>query len=88
MQLALNTQTPFLLLDSDSMCISDGGNCNGWSHPFDETLHFGDLLIIQGVNPTDLNSNYPQQRHYCFQRPSERQFYCSPHYIRTYSQQH
>jgi hypothetical protein len=59
MQLALNTQTPFLILKSDDMCISEGGKCNGWSHPFDETLHFGDLLIIQGVNPTDLNSNYP-----------------------------
>ena len=59
MQLALDTQTPFLTLDSSSMCILEGGNCDGWTHPFDETLHFGDLLIIQGVNPTDLKSNYP-----------------------------
>jgi len=59
MQLALNTQTPFLILESNSMCISKDGNCEGWNHPFDETLHLGDLLIIQGVNPRDLNSNYP-----------------------------
>jgi hypothetical protein len=59
MQLALDTQTPFLTLDSSSMCILEGGNCDGWTHPFDETLHFADLLIIQGVNPTDLKSNYP-----------------------------
>jgi len=59
MQLALNTQTPFLILESNSMCISEGVNCDGWNHAFEETLHLGDLLIIQGVNPTDLNSNYP-----------------------------
>jgi len=59
MQLALNTQTPFLILESNSMCISESGNCDGWNHPFDKTLHLGDLLIIQGINPADLNSNYP-----------------------------
>ena len=59
MQLALNTQTPFLILESNSMCISEDVNCDGWNHAFEENLHLGDLLIIQGVNPTDLNSNYP-----------------------------
>ena len=88
MQLALNTQTPFLILESNSMCISEGGNCEGWNHPFGETLHLGDLLIIQGVNPSGFKLELPQQRHYCFQGPNERQLYCSPHYIRTNNRQH
>jgi signal peptidase I len=59
MQLALNTQTPFLISKSDSMCLSENVNCEGWIHPFSQTLHIGDLLVIQGVNPTELNSDYP-----------------------------
>jgi hypothetical protein len=59
LQLAMNTKIPFLILESASMCVSEKGNCDGWSHPFDQTLHVGDLLLIQGINPTELNTNYP-----------------------------
>ncbi len=41
------------------MCIPYDGRCDGWSHPFARTLHVGDILIVQGVNPRDLNANYP-----------------------------
>ena len=59
LQLALNTSYPTLTVESGSMCLPNGRDCDGWSHPFDQTLHVGDLLIIQGVNPEDLNANYP-----------------------------
>ena len=58
-QTALNTQYPALAVVSGSMCIPQDANCNGWTHPFERTLHIGDLIIIQGVNPADLNDNYP-----------------------------
>jgi signal peptidase I len=59
LQLALNTPYPALTVESGSMCIPEGRFCDGWSHPFARTLHIGDILIIQGVNPADLNANYP-----------------------------
>ncbi len=59
LQLALNTPYPALTVESGSMCLPEGRFCDGWSHPFDQTLHIGDVLIIQGVNPADLNTNYP-----------------------------
>jgi len=67
MQLALNTQTPFLISESNSMCVSEKVNCDGWSHPFDQTLHIGDLLVVQGTNPAELNSNYPNSDIIVFQ---------------------
>ena len=59
LQLVLNTPYPALTVESGSMCIPYDGRCDGWSHPFDRTLHVGDILIVQGVNPKDLNANYP-----------------------------
>jgi signal peptidase I len=35
------------------------GRCDGWSHPLDQTLHVGDIIIIQKVDPATLNANYP-----------------------------
>ncbi|MCW3994812.1 MAG: signal peptidase I [Candidatus Bathyarchaeota archaeon] len=58
-QLLLNTHYPFLTVESGSMCIPHDGNCDGWSHPFDNTLHVGDILIIQGIKPEELNTHYP-----------------------------
>jgi signal peptidase I len=36
------------------MCRVQGALCDGWSHPFAETLHKGDLIVIQGVDPKEL----------------------------------
>jgi signal peptidase I len=58
-EIVLNTQYPALAVLSGSMCISQDGSCDGWTHPFARTLHIGDLIILQGVNPADLNANYP-----------------------------
>ncbi|MDH5460408.1 MAG: hypothetical protein OEW71_05190, partial [Candidatus Bathyarchaeota archaeon] len=50
-QLVLNTQYPGLAVASGSMCTVKGMRCDGWSHPFETTLHIGDLIIVQGINP-------------------------------------
>ncbi|TRO48640.1 hypothetical protein E2P60_00665 [Candidatus Bathyarchaeota archaeon] len=58
-QLVLNTSYPALAVVSGSMCIPQNGACDGWTHPFDHTLHIGDLIIVQGVIPQNLNTDYP-----------------------------
>ena len=68
-QLVLNTQYPVLAVVSGSMCIPYDGQCDGWSHPFDRTLHIGDLIIVQGVNPADLSANYPNSDIIVFRKP-------------------
>jgi signal peptidase I len=50
-QIVLNTSQPFLAVDGNSMCTLV--NCT-WSHPFSRTLHNGDLILIQGVNPEQI----------------------------------
>lgn len=68
-QLVLNTSAPVLVVVSGSMCIPYDGNCDGWSDPFTRTLHIGDLIIVQGVNPADLNGNYPSSDIIVFHQP-------------------
>ncbi len=53
-RLVLNNDYPMLAVASGSMCIPYGQSCDGWSHPFDRTLHVGDLIIIEGVKPEDI----------------------------------
>jgi signal peptidase I len=69
-QAVLNTPYPALAVVSGSMCIPYDGACDGWTHPFDHTLHIGDLIIVQGVNPEDLNTNYPDSDIIVFHKPS------------------
>ncbi len=64
---------PALAVVSGSMCIPYDGACDGWlsiSHPFERTLHKGDIIIIQGVNPATLNANYPESDIIVFHKPS------------------
>jgi hypothetical protein len=69
-QIALNTSIPpALAVVSGSMCIPYDSGCDGWTHPFDRTLHVGDIIVIQGVNPQDLNANYPDSDIIVFNRP-------------------
>ncbi|MFA5365993.1 MAG: hypothetical protein WC325_12490 [Candidatus Bathyarchaeia archaeon] len=42
-----------------SMSIGNSGPGYEWTHPFDQTIQVGDIVIIQQVNPADLNANYP-----------------------------
>lgn len=55
-QLVLNTQYPALAVASGSMCKPYRMNCDGWSHPFSQTLHIGDLIIIQGIDPKEIKA--------------------------------
>jgi signal peptidase I len=70
-QIALNTQDPALAVVSGSMCIPQDGYCDGWTHPFARTLHIGDMIIIQGVNPADLNADYPNSDIIVFHKPTD-----------------
>jgi hypothetical protein len=71
-QLVLNTEIPpALAVVSGSMCIPYDGACDGWTHPFDRTLHIGDIIVIQGVDPQDLNTNYPNSDIIVFHSPQD-----------------
>ena len=71
LQLALGTSVPVRVVESGSMCVPYDGACNGWSHPFAQTLHVGDIIIIQKVNPADLNSNYPNSDIIVYENPTD-----------------
>jgi signal peptidase len=68
-QLVLNSQYPVLAVVSGSMCIPYDGQCDGWTHPFERTLHIGDLIVVQGITPADLNANYPNSDIIVFRKP-------------------
>ena len=70
MQLVLGAAVPIRVVESGSMCVkAPNGGCDGWSHPFDQTLHVGDIIIIQKVNPADLNANYPNSDIIVYKNP-------------------
>lgn len=69
--LALGTSVPVRVVESGSMCTEIMG-CNGWSHPFEQTLHVGDIIVIQSVNPEDLNADYPNSDIIVYQNPNFR----------------
>ena len=70
-QVVLNTPYPALAVVSGSMCIPYDGACDGTFHPFARTLHIGDLIIVQGVNPADLNADYPNSDIIVFHKPGD-----------------
>jgi signal peptidase I len=70
MQLALGGSVPIRVVESGSMCVPYDGRCDGWSHPFDQTLHVGDIIIIQKVDPGSLNANYPNSDIIVYRTPS------------------
>jgi signal peptidase I len=53
-RLFLNTQYPMLAVASGSMSLPKGVPDDGWSLPFGPTLHTGDLIVVEGVNPEDI----------------------------------
>ena len=68
-QLTLDTPYPVLAVVSGSMCVPSGALCDGWSDPFERTLHIGDIIVIQGVNAEDLNADYPNSDIIVYQDP-------------------
>ena len=71
LQLALGTSVPVRVVESGSMCIPYDAACDGWTHPFERTLHKGDIIVIQKVNPADLNGNYPNSDIIVYENPTE-----------------
>ena len=74
LQFALHTPDPALTVESGSMSIPYDAYDNFWdsiAHPFDRTLSIGDIIIIQGVNPKDLNTNYPNSDIIVFHSPND-----------------
>lgn len=69
----LNTSDPVLTVVSGSMNIPyDAADDNFWltiATPFDRTLSVGDIIFVQGVNPKDLNTNYPNSDIIVYHRP-------------------
>jgi len=60
LQYALGTQYPALAVATGSMCMEPGDYCDGWTHPFERTLHVGDLIILQKVKAEDIKAEpYP-----------------------------
>ena len=70
-QAFLNTSYPALAVVSGSMCVPYDGRCDGWSHPFSQTLHIGDLIIVQGTEPINLKSDYPDSDIIIFKKPTD-----------------
>jgi len=73
MQLVLGAAVPVRVVESGSMCVPYDGACDGWlslDHPFAQTLHKGDIIIIQAVNPADLNANYPNSDIIVYKNPN------------------
>jgi signal peptidase I len=68
---ALNNPNPIVVVPSGSMCIPYGSACEGLDHPFDRTLHVGDLLVLQGLNPQDYKTNYPDSDIIVFHKASD-----------------
>lgn len=79
LEFGLHTSTPALTVVSSSMSIPfdfELGPSYQWSYflltleyPFDRTLNVGDIIIIQGVNPNSLNTNYPNSNIIVFHDP-------------------
>jgi uncharacterized membrane protein YkgB len=66
----LNTEYPILPVSSGNMCIVSS-RCDGFTHPFEPTLHLGDLVIVQGVNATAIECNYPYSEILVFHAPKQ-----------------
>ena len=66
--LALGNQAPVSVVTTGSMCIAQDG-CDGWSCNFMSTLHVGDLIFIQTLNPQEYNADYPHSDIIVFQKP-------------------
>lgn len=66
----LNAQVPVRVVESGSMCVPYGAFCDGWSHAFSPTLHIGDIIIIEGVNPQDISADYPNSDIIVYENPT------------------
>ena len=66
----LNTEYPILPVSSGNMCVSQP-NCDGLTHPFERTLHVGDLIIVQEVSAVNVRVAYPNSDILVFHFPKQ-----------------
>jgi signal peptidase I len=71
LEFGLGTSVPIRVVESGSMCVPYDSLCDGWSHPFEHTLHVGDIIVIQKINPADLNANYPNSDIIVYENPND-----------------
>jgi len=74
LQAVLHTSDPALTVESGSMCIPYDASDNfvlSLMHPFDRTLSIGDIILVQGVNPKDLKTDYPNSDIIVFHEPGD-----------------
>jgi hypothetical protein len=64
----LNTEYPLLPVSSSNMCRFQS-NSDDLMHPFEPTLHVGDLVIVQGVNSSAVSVAYPESDILVFHSP-------------------
>ncbi len=72
LSVVLNTDTPVRVVESGSMCVPYGAACDGLlsvTHEFAPTLHRGDFIIIEKVDPKTINANYPSSDIIVYRRP-------------------
>ncbi len=69
-KIILNTEYPILPVSSSNMCVFQL-NCDGLMHPFERTLHVGDLIIVQGVNAMSVRVAYPNSDILVFHFPKQ-----------------
>ena len=74
LEVVLNTPSPFFTVESGSMSIPYDASDNFWAsilHPFDRTLSIGDIIVLQGVKPENLNANYPNSDIIVYRDPAD-----------------
>ncbi len=82
--LIFGVSTPVRVVESSSMCIPNntvpGPDYRPYTledflwtltHPFNRTLNVGDVIIIQGVDPKTLNTDYPNSDIIVYKKPND-----------------
>ena len=59
-----------MIVNTGSMCVPYDGACTGRLSPSEPTLHVGDHIVIQPVDPRDLSADYPNSDIIVFHNPS------------------
>ena len=81
LRLFLNTDVPIRVVESGSMSVplnfisGPPYTLNEFlltlEHPFDRTFDTGDIIVVQSVNPADLNVNYPNSDVIVYKNPND-----------------
>lgn len=73
LRVTLNTEYPILPVSSENMCTVKP-HCDGFNHPFERTLHIGDLIIVRGVDARSVEVAYPNSDVLVFHTPKQNSY--------------